>query len=110
MNEKDLHERVSEILAQVMDLPSEEALQKIDFICKDDPELKKEVLDLYDVMNQEEEPSESLKLSESCILISGTERERSKGGGSQGSSVERHEPESSADRSITLGRLRMASV
>lgn len=43
---KELHEKASQILAQVLDLPKERALDQIDALCKDDQVLKNEVLDL----------------------------------------------------------------
>ncbi|MBB3697270.1 protein kinase [Flammeovirga yaeyamensis] len=43
----NLHERATEILGKIMDLPKEEALKHIDELCGDDHSLKNEVLSLY---------------------------------------------------------------
>ena len=54
MNNKDFHEKVSEVLAKVIDLPYEEGLRKIDQFCAEDALLKKEVVSLYDEMQEED--------------------------------------------------------
>ncbi|MDN3641300.1 serine/threonine-protein kinase [Lutimonas halocynthiae] len=54
MNNKDFHQKVSEILAKVIDLPYEEGLRKIDQFCAEDALLKKEVVSLYDEMQEED--------------------------------------------------------
>ena len=61
MNTKDFHEKVSDILARIIDLPYEEALRKIDRYCEGDELLKDEVLALFKEI-QEEESDESEKL------------------------------------------------
>ena len=54
MNSKDFHEKVSDILAKVLDLPYDKGLVKIDKLCADDEPLKKEVLALYLEMQDDE--------------------------------------------------------
>ena len=54
MNTKDLHEKVSEILSKVIDLPYEEGLRKIDALCDGDDLLKSEVLSLFNEIQEEE--------------------------------------------------------
>ncbi|MGI9531613.1 serine/threonine-protein kinase [Lutimonas sp.] len=54
MNTKDLHEKVSDILSKVIDLPYEEGLRKIDLFCEGDDLLKSEVLSLFKEIHEEE--------------------------------------------------------
>lgn len=51
---KNLHEKSSEILAKVMDLPRADALKKIETLCKGEDDLKTNVLDLYMEIESEE--------------------------------------------------------
>lgn len=54
MNSKEFHEKVSDILAKILDLPYEEGLKKIDQFCAGDESLKTEVLSLYREVLEEE--------------------------------------------------------
>ncbi|MGI9532780.1 serine/threonine-protein kinase, partial [Lutimonas sp.] len=54
MNSKELHEKVSEILSKVIDLPYEEGLSKIDVFCAGNDQLKTEVLSLFKEIHEEE--------------------------------------------------------
>lgn len=52
---KSLHERATEVIAKVLELDNNTAIQKIEDECRGDKELKKEVLNLYNEIRQEEE-------------------------------------------------------
>ena len=58
-----LHERASEILARVIDLPKQQALSRIEAECKGDEELKKAVLTLYNNIIEDNIPAEEISLT-----------------------------------------------
>ena len=51
MTNKDLHEKVSEILSKVIDLPYDDGLRKIENLCSGNEPLKSEVLSLFKEIN-----------------------------------------------------------
>ncbi len=53
---KSLHEQASEILAEVLELPTNEAMVRIERLCGSNTELKENVLELYaEIVNDKEE-------------------------------------------------------
>ena len=58
MNQKELHEMASAILAKVIDLAYDQAIKTIEKECGENKELENEVLSLYKEINEDEEPSQ----------------------------------------------------
>jgi len=56
---KTLHEKASEILAQVIDLPEGQAIAKIESLCDQDSELETHVKELFRSINEEASEKES---------------------------------------------------
>ena len=72
---KTLHEKVTEILGHILDLPRDEAIAKIEKECAGDDMLKKEVLSLYEqIIDRDDVPEELKKLFFNCIHFNPDDR------------------------------------
>ena len=63
MDQKQIHEKATEVLARIMDLSYEEAMNTINEECGDSPELKESVIDLYKEICEEDQRIEEKKKS-----------------------------------------------